>query len=275
MKLAAIALFLPHGCLGLSTTKFARAWLRADNAVEVATWYETQFALDTTVEGDEAEVSFGSSDFSLRLSPSAPSKPYESSAGILGIGLELPQAAVENLGDVVELKVAASLIPDEDPTKTATLRFAQVHDPAGYPVFGIVGDVADTPAPKLVLTVSDLDQSIEFYTRCLGLRLLRKRSLVPDLAAMVGILGDTDADDATLTRSPEGATPDAKPRIELRYIYSNDNVEADVGLAELQIQCADPEAQAALADVYGGTLADEDNLLVTDPDGYLIRLLPL
>lgn len=282
LKMLCKALFVLHTCSALSGTtqrgRLAQAWLRVtENVAETAAWYEELFAVSTrTLEnGDEAEVLF-ENDFALRLSKTAPSKPYAERAGIIGVGVEVSAECVDQLpGEIVQLTVAASLYPDEDPSNQATLRYARLEDPAGYPVFGIIGDTAEKPAPKLVLCVSDLDQSIEFYTRCLGMRLLRKRALVPDLPAMTGIVGFTDADDTTLAKSPEGADPSATPRLELRYLYNNENVAANVGLAELHIACPDPDACAAMAELHGGTLKDDENLILHDPDGYAIRLFPL
>mmetsp|Transcript_16081 Transcript_16081/g.50402 ORF Transcript_16081/g.50402 Transcript_16081/m.50402 type:complete len:284 (-) Transcript_16081:171-1022(-) len=275
--LRAIVVVLIVGVVrGLAPAKLARAWLRAEEPGVAAKWYEERIAGVSTRDAaeDSTDVLFG--EFALRYSATAPSEPYSAEAmGFLGIGVELPEPAACEFGVLEELAVAASLVPDEPPEKKTTLRFATSGDPAGYPVFAVTGTNDQPASPKLVLCVSDLNDSVEFYTRCLGMRLLRRRSLVPGAAAMVAILGYTDADEATLARSPEGSDPSAAPRLELRYVYGNENVKPKSGLAELVVEAADPDALAGMADLYGGTLLEEqptDDILVHDPDGYTIRL---
>jgi lactoylglutathione lyase len=140
----------------------------------------------------------------------------------------------------------------------------------------VCGDLFPDPAPdrKIVLVVSDLEASIKFYTEAFGLKLLRKRALLPHQAALFGILGYSEEADATLLASPEGADALASPRIELRYIYNNERVDSGVGLEDITFLAADPAALASGVPALGGNVTSVENNVakLLDPDGYKINV---
>lgn len=227
--------------------RFSRARLGVESPASSAAWLTDQFSSLSNCE-DQATSVLMYDDFSFT---------FEEGSGPTGSGLLGIETTVDSLSpeETEEETYAASMIPDEAPENVFTAKFSKKEDPtSGLPIFGVVGP---TP-PKLILCVSDLDASIEFYTRCLGMNLMVKRSMVPAFPAMTALLA---------------FSPD-QPRIELRYLYGNDDVHPDV---TLNVQQNDCEQIAAMAELYGGTLGDDDDdqLTIQDPDGYTISLSEL
>lgn len=90
----------------------------------------------------------------------------------------------------------ASLVPDEDDLKQTEVKYALIQDPTGFQV-----EVKENPTDshcRIVINVIDLDESIDFYTKIIGLKLLRKRSNVnsrprdASISAYVGGLTETN-----------------------------------------------------------------------------------
>lgn len=81
-------------------------------------------------------------------------------------------------------KYGATIIPEEDYMKTTPVRYATVTDTNGYTVELVeappvnAGAVATGWVNRLILYVEDLEESIDFYTKVLGMTLYRKRSNV-------------------------------------------------------------------------------------------------
>lgn len=246
--LASIVLRHVHSLSASPTAKLSRASLGVESPASSAAWLTDQFALQKASE-EETSVVF---DDDFRMI-------FEQGSGPTGSGLLGIESTVGELipDETREEVYAASLIPDEAPENVYTAKFCEKIDPSsGLPIFGVV---EDEHRPKIILCVSDLDASVEFYTRCLGMNLELKRSMVPAVPAMTAIVAF----------SPE------QPRIELRYLYGNDDVHPDV---TLNVQLRDCEQIAATAQLYGGSLQDEQDdgqLVVQDPDGYTISLSEL
>jgi catechol 2,3-dioxygenase-like lactoylglutathione lyase family enzyme len=73
----------------------------------------------------------------------------------------------------------ASTIPDQDEMKTFPVRYGKLSDPDGYTVE--VTEDASVTSPsifKVVLNVLDLDETVNYFTTVLGMKLLRRRSNV-------------------------------------------------------------------------------------------------
>ncbi|MBX3500967.1 MAG: lactoylglutathione lyase [Alphaproteobacteria bacterium] len=131
------------------------------------------------------------------------------------------------------------------------------------------GTSADTGYRMLhtMLRVGDLDRSIDFYTRLLGMKLLRKRD-VPAGKYTLAFVGYGEETDSTV--------------IELTYNYGKDSYDLGTAFGHLAI---------GMPDVYGACekLAKEGVKIprpagpvqhgttviafVEDPDGYKIELI--
>lgn len=118
-----------------------------------------------------------------------------------------------------------------------------------------------------MLRVGDLDRSIDFYTRVLGMKLLRT-SDNPEYKYKLAFLG-------------YGSNPD-HAEIELTYNYGVDKY--DMGNAYGHIAIGVPDAYKACDDVRanGGAVTREAGpvkggktviAFVTDPDGYKIEFI--
>jgi lactoylglutathione lyase len=118
-----------------------------------------------------------------------------------------------------------------------------------------------------MLRVGDLDRSIDFYTRVLGMR-LRSRRDYPDGQFTLAFLGYPDM--------ANGA------ELELTYNYGVDRYEIGTGFGHVAV--AVPDAAAACAQVreLGGKVTREAGPMkhgttviafVEDPDGYKIEFI--
>jgi hypothetical protein len=74
--------------------------------------------------------------------------------------------------------VGASEIPDEDDLKQTAIQYGRMKDVNGYKVELLQSSSTTTSIYKLVIGVLDLNDSIDFYTKVLQMKLLRKRSNV-------------------------------------------------------------------------------------------------
>jgi len=251
-----------------------RGW--GGDASATAAWYAETFGTTTTERN--GEVVFEESGLALAFEDGVWDKEK---MGLIGVGVEVADAAAVAAlcPSVAELEVCASMVPDEDPAKETAFAIGELTDPAGLSVTCLAQTAPANPpprlfpAPKLALTVSDLDASIEFYTNALGMQLLRKRALLPDIPAMSAFLGFSSvASSDDLVDSAEGADDQATPRVELRYVYNNDDVAPANGLGDILICDADPDAIRAAAEAHGGSVDatpdDEQSVRVFDPDGY-------
>ena len=306
MKPKFIAVLLPLLSDGLSaptttTTsrpRLAKALLRAEDPAAAAKWYEEH--VNAEAHGDDAVFATSAGDFTLAFSDTetiekydTTLKPYEhffnpKKPGFLGVGVELePEHLTKFCADLAveaeDREFCASMVPDEDPNKETWITVAEVQDPVGFPVAALTQKdrpPKHAPAPKIVLCVSDLDASIQFYSNALGMRLLRKRALLPDLPAMSAFFAFAD-DDFDLIDSVEGADHLATPRIELRYLYNNqDKVWPGHGLGDIIIDDVDdPSAIADNVEAFGGSLPEDSKLpdgsiKILDPDGYTFIISP-
>lgn len=215
-------------------------------------------------DGGKVALSFGGS-VALELEESkAAADEKVKGDGFYGIGVGFPNAqmvcdaAAEEGGSVVfpfgEYSHGASLIPDEDELKQYPVSYGRVSDPDGY-IVEVVNEFRTEPFMKVMLNVLDLDEAIEFYTKGVGMNLLRKRSDVnsrPKKATFVGYVGagEKEAD---------------KPFIELIYKYATDKINVGSCLNAISLEGCDKQ----IAVQAGGILGESS---VRDVTGYPLQL---
>ena len=118
-----------------------------------------------------------------------------------------------------------------------------------------------------MIRVGDLDRSIDFYTKVLGMQLLRK-SENPEYKYTLAFVG-------------YGNNPD-HAEIELTYNWGTDKYEMGtafghiaLGVADVAKACADIKAAGGNVTREAGPVKGGSTIIafVTDPDGYKIELI--
>ncbi len=118
-----------------------------------------------------------------------------------------------------------------------------------------------------MLRVGDLQRSIDFYTRLLGMKELRRRD-VPDGKYTLAFVGYGDEDSSSV--------------IELTYNYGVDRYEQGTAFGHLAIGVPDVTATCAGLRAAGAKISREPGpvkfgttiiAFVEDPDGYKIELV--
>ncbi len=118
-----------------------------------------------------------------------------------------------------------------------------------------------------MLRVGDLQRSVDFYTKLLGMKELRRRD-VPDGKYTLAFLGYSD--------DPSGA------EIELTYNYGVEKYELGTAFGHLAVGVPDVAAACELVRRGGGKVTREAGpvkfgttviAFVEDPDGYKIELV--
>ena len=118
-----------------------------------------------------------------------------------------------------------------------------------------------------MIRTGDLDRSIDFYTRVLGMRLLRQNDY-PEGKFTLAFLGYGDEKDHAV--------------IELTYNWDVDHYDLGTGYGHIAFEVDDVYAACGEIRKQGGTVAREAGPMnagttiiafVRDPDGYMIELI--
>lgn len=118
-----------------------------------------------------------------------------------------------------------------------------------------------------MLRTGDLDRSIDFYTRVLGMRLLRRKDY-PEGKFTLAFIGYGDEKDNSV--------------IELTYNWGVDQYELGTAYGHIAIEVDDVYAACAAIREQGGRIIREAGPMnagttiiafVADPDGYYIELI--
>jgi lactoylglutathione lyase len=118
-----------------------------------------------------------------------------------------------------------------------------------------------------MIRVGNLEKSIDFYTRALGMKLLRQRDY-PDGKFTLAFLG----------YGPE----ESHPAIELTYNYGVSSYEQGTGFGHIAIGVNDIQAACEGIRKAGGRITREPGPMkhgttviafATDPDGYKVELI--
>lgn len=119
----------------------------------------------------------------------------------------------------------------------------------------------------IMLRVGDLDRSIDFYTRVLGMKLLRKKDY-PDGKFTLAFVG-YDTEDKTAV-------------LELTYNWGTDKYDLGNAYGHIAIEVGDARAACEAVRANGGTVTREAGPMkhgstviafVQDPDGYKIEFI--
>ena len=120
-----------------------------------------------------------------------------------------------------------------------------------------------------MIRVGDLQRSLDFYTRIMGMRLLRQKDM-PEQKYTVAFLGYGEG-------NKDGST-----EIELTYNYGVDRYEPGTAFGHLAVGVPDVAATCAAIRAAGGNVVRDAGPLkggttiiafVADPDGYKIELI--
>jgi len=120
-----------------------------------------------------------------------------------------------------------------------------------------------------MIRVGDLQRSLDFYTRIMGMRLLRQHDM-PEQKYTVAFLGYGNG-------NKDGST-----EIELTYNYGVDRYELGTAFGHLAVGVPDVAATCAAIRAAGGNVVRDAGPLkggttiiafVADPDGYKIELI--
>lgn len=118
-----------------------------------------------------------------------------------------------------------------------------------------------------MLRVGDLDKSITFYTKVLGMKLLRRKDY-PDGKFTLAFVGYGDEKDTSV--------------IELTYNWDTDHYDLGNGYGHIAIEVDDVYKACDTIRAHGGKITREPGPMkhgssilafVEDPDGYKIELL--
>ncbi|PWZ44137.1 Lactoylglutathione lyase [Zea mays] len=157
------------------------------------------------------------------------------------------------------------------PVKGGSTVIAFAQDPDGY-MFELI-QRADTPEPlcQVMLRVGDLERSIKFYEKALGMKLLRKKD-VPDYKYTIAMLGYADEDKTTV--------------LELTYNYGVTEYSKGNAYAQVAIGTNDVYKSAEAVDLatkeLGGKILRQPGPLpgintkiasFVDPDGWKVVLV--
>jgi len=120
-----------------------------------------------------------------------------------------------------------------------------------------------------MIRVGDLDTSIDFYTRIMGMKLLRK-SEYPEGKFTLAFVGYGDEQDHTV--------------IELTYNWDTTSYESGTGFGHIAIAVDDIHQVCSDIDQAGGVITRQPGPMkhghtiiafVKDPDGYAIELIEM
>ncbi|CAO2209896.1 unnamed protein product, partial [Urochloa humidicola] len=157
------------------------------------------------------------------------------------------------------------------PVKGGSTVIAFAQDPDGY-MFELI-QRAETPEPlcQVMLRVGDLERSIKFYEKALGMKLLRKKD-VPDYKYTIAMLGYADEDKTTV--------------LELTYNYGRTEYSKGNAYAQVAIGTNDVYKSAEAVDLatkeLGGKILRQPGPLpgintkiasFVDPDGWKVVLV--
>lgn len=256
----------------------------------LAVFYEACFGMQRSEVSGCVEMGFAGDTTRLKL-VETPSGAFRVGEGFDSIALSLPDVGL--VVDRVEARggqvitpptphtVGPSKVPDEAMDVTHETLEALITDPQGYRFRLIQRDGTSGHVTKVVLRVTDLEQSKAFYSGLLGMSVLRWRSNLsssPPSTSLCMQIGDPAVLNgaAVLEESPLSELSAAV----LELIYPFDTRKMDVGeggAGRLTIAASDVHDLATRAPSGSGKLVRSvpgaGDAEVRDPDGFEVRLV--
>jgi len=240
----------------MSLSKLQKILLRVENVDLATKFYCSSFGLQEIGPG----ILAFQEGFTLEF---IQSKLIEPAEGFDSVQLSTPdvQAMVAKavaaggrvLMDTQEVQLGPSMVPDEPVEKKTNITMAVLSDPSGIKVV-----LVEAPSPslsKVSLKVSNLEKMVEFC-EALGMTLLRKRSLLPKIPAIVGTVGYGSEED---------------PTIELIYKYGTEKIKVGTQVEGLQLSTLDLVKGMESLTAAGYEHQSETNKVVSTkgPDGHV------
>ncbi|CAM9437356.1 unnamed protein product [Chrysoparadoxa australica] len=173
--------------------------------------------------------------FSIELTYNYGVDSYELGDAFRGMSLSLPSlrevskaaAAAEDgsvVSEISDVEYGPCLVPDEDVKTVSVGTLMTVQDPDGY-MFEVHEKSRRDPVAAVMISVTNLEKSIEFYEKALGMKLLQKRSNVLKEASMYAWMGYGDMNDGAM--------------LELRYFFGTDKVEQGTAYGQIAVGTPD------------------------------------
>ena len=218
-----------------------------------------------------AFLGFGPEDtnFALELTYNYGVDKYDIGAGFGHFAIATED--VYKLAEKIKSSCCCKITREPGPVKGGSTVIAFAQDPDGY-MFELI-QRGPTPEPlcQVMLRVGDLDRSIKFYEKALGMKLLRKKD-VPDYKYTIAMLGYADEDKTTV--------------IELTYNYGVTEYTKGNAYAQVAIGTEDvyksAEAVELVTKELGGKILRQPGPLpglntkiasFLDPDGWKVVLV--
>lgn len=263
--------------------------IRTQDAQSLAVFYETCFGMVRS-QGTDGCLELGFPGDSTRLRVVEGGANFRVGDGFDAIALHLPD--VDLVVDRVEVRgggvvapaadqtVGPSKIPDE-PIGTAHVTYeAVVRDPQGHRLRLIQCAPGASRVAKVVLRVTNLEKSQQFYSELLGMPVLRWRSdlqSTPPSLSLTMQFGDPLALDGAAVL--EQATQCRAAVLELVYPFDTRKMDVgEGGVGTLTIAAEGDVAEIATrAPSANGKLVRSDPATgaahLQDPDGFAVRLV--
>lgn len=198
-------------------------------------------------------------NFAVELTYNYGVDSYDIGEGFGHFGVALPD--VYKAAETIKAG-GGEITREAGPVKGGNTVIAFAKDPSGYMWELIQRPQTKEPLCQVMLRVSDLDKSIEYYTKVLGMTLLRKRD-VPEYKYTLAFLGYGPEEDNCV--------------LELTYNYGRTDYTKGNGYAQVAISTRDVYKTAEQIREAGGKITREPGpvpgigtkiLATTDPDGW-------
>lgn len=251
--------------------RMLHAVYRVGNLDETIEYYKKHFGMKLLRHRDvpdekytNAFMGYGPEDknFALELTYNYGVDSYDIGDGFGHFGLAIPDV----YKTVDSIKADGGKVTREaGPVKGGSSVIAFVEDPTGYKFELIQRPNSSEPLCQVMLRVSNLEKSVEYYEKCLGMKLLRTREN-PDYKYTLAFMSYGPEEDSCV--------------FELTYNWGQDEpYSKGEAYAQVAISTDDVYKTQAAIEEAGGKITKEAQALpgigtkimaTTDPDGYKV-----
>lgn len=199
-------------------------------------------------------------NFALELTSNYGVDSYDLGEGFGHFGVATPD--VHKLAEEIKKQGGGTITREPGPVKGGSTVIAFAKDPTGYMWELIERPQTKEPLCQVMLRVSDLQKSIDYYTKVLGMKLLRTRDN-PEYKYTLAFLGYGPEEDNCV--------------LELTYNYGKMDYAKGNAYAQVAISTTDVYKTAEQIRAAGGAITREPGpvpgigtkiLATTDPDGW-------